>query len=279
MWIIWGSTYLAIRISLESLPPFGMAGVRLVLAGLVIMAISAARGIAIPTAKEWRGALIVGALMFVGGNGSVCYAEQSVSSGLVAILVSAVTLWSALLGMIWGDHPTRRQWFGILLGIVGVVVLNVGGSLSASPIAAVALLLGSPAWALGSILGRRLPMPRGTMASGAQMAAGGVCLGLLSAVMGEHVGVVTTNSALAFVYLLTFGSIIGFTAYGYLLRHASLPVATSYAYVNPVVAVMLGIGFGHEQLDAQSWVGLATLFAAVVMVTWPAAHVSDRSAA
>jgi drug/metabolite transporter (DMT)-like permease len=269
VWIIWGSTYFAIRITLESMPPFGMAGARLVTAGLVIIAISKARGLAFPTAVEWRGAVLAGALMFVGGNGSVCFAEQTVSSGLVAILVSAVTLWGAVLGLIWGDRPSGRQWIGILLGLAGVVLLNFGGGLTASPVAAVALLLGSPAWALGSILGRRLPMAAGTMSSGAQMLGGGLCLCLVSLVSGEHLGPVSQASALAFVYLLVFGSILGFTAYGYLLRHASMPVATSYAYVNPVVAVLLGTGFGGEHLDAQSWAGLATLVLAVILVTWP----------
>lgn len=269
VWVIWGSTYFAIRITLQTMPPFGMAGARLVLAGLVIIAISRARGLALPTAVEWRGAVLAGALMFVGGNGSVCYAEQTVSSGLVAILVSAVTLWGAVLGLLWGDRPSARQWVGILLGLGGVVLLNFGGGLTASPVAAVALLLGSPAWALGSILGRRLPMASGTMASGAQMFGGGLCLCLVSLGAGEHIGPVSQASVLAFVYLLLFGSIIGFTAYGYLLRHASMAVATSYAYVNPVVAVLLGTGFGGEHLDAVSWAGLATLVIAVVLVTWP----------
>jgi drug/metabolite transporter (DMT)-like permease len=122
-------------------------------------------------------------------------------------------------------------------------------------------------------------MASGAMASGAQMLCGGLCLGLLSLLTGEHVGVVTTQSVLALIYLFTFGSIIGFTAYGYLLSHASLPVATSYAYVNPLVAVLLGVGFGGETLDAQSVVGLVTLVLAVVLVTWPAASSTEQDPA
>ena len=260
---------MAIRVSLETLPPFGMAAVRLVLAGTFIIGVSAARGLPLPTAQEWRGCTLVGALMFVGGNGSVCYAQQSVSSSLVAILVSAVTLWTAILGLIWGIRPTGRQWLGIALGLGGVVALNLGHSMAASPIAAVALLLGSPAWALGSIFGRRLQMPRGTMASGAQMLAGGACLVVVAGLAGEQVATVSTRSALAFVYLLIFGSIVGFTAYGYLLKHAPLHVTTSYAYVNPLVAVLLGLGFGGESLEPQAWGGLGALVIAVGLVTWP----------
>lgn len=260
---------MAIRVSLETLPPFGMAALRLILAGAVIIGVSVARGLPLPTWLEWRGATLVGALMFVGGNGSVCYAEQTVSSGLVAILVSAVTLWTAVLGLAWGLRPTRRQWVGIALGLGGVVILNLGRSMAASPIAALALLLGSPAWALGSILGRRLPMPVGTMASGAQMLCGGLCLVVVALLTGEHVSAVSTRSALAFVYLLIFGSIIGFTAYGYLLKHAPLHVATSYAYVNPLVAVLLGWLIGAESLEPQAWAGLTALVVAVGLVTWP----------
>lgn len=267
VWIIWGSTYLAIRVTLETLPPFAMAALRLSLAGLVILAMSAARGLKLPSAREWRGAAICGALMFVGGNGSVCYAEQSVDSGLVAILVSGVPLWTAVMGLAWGVRPTRRQWLGIGLGLAGVVVLNLGKGLSGSPVAAVGLLLGTPGWALGSVLGRRLPMPEGTMASGAQMLCGGLALAVVAVATGEHVGVPSERSLLAFIYLSVFGSLVGFTAYGYLLKHASMPVATSYAYVNPLVAVTLGMVFAGERLDGHGVLGLALLVGAVVLVT------------
>ncbi len=269
VWIIWGSTYLAIRISLETLPPFGMAALRLSIAGLVIIGFSAVRGVKLPTAAEWRGCLIVGALMFVGGNGSVCFAEQTVSSGLVAILVSTVPLWTALMGMWWGARPGGRQWAGIALGFAGVIVLNLGRGLSGSPVAAVALLLGSPGWALGSVLGRRMQMPKGTMASGAQMLCGGLSLAVVAWAAGEHIDAVSTRSVLAFVYLTVFGSLIGFTAYGYLLTHATLPVATSYAYVNPLVAVLLGVVLGGEGLEWETLGGLVLLVLAVLLVTWP----------
>jgi drug/metabolite transporter (DMT)-like permease len=268
VWVLWGSTYFAIRVTVGSMPPFGMACVRLTIAGIVLMAFARLRGVRMPTRAEWWSCLAVGALLFVGGNGSVVFAEQTVSSSLVAILVSAVPLWSAVIGLGWGSAVSVRQWVGIVLGIVGVVVLNLGGELSGNTGATVLVMLGSAAWAFGSVLGHHRPMPPGAMASGAQMLAGGLCLGLLSLASGEsYVGPVTTEAWLALLYLITFGSLVAFSAYGWLLRNATLPVATSYAYVNPVVAVLLGLLLGGEHLDAHGWVGLAIVVAGVVLVT------------
>jgi drug/metabolite transporter (DMT)-like permease len=268
VWVVWGSTYFAIRLTLATMPPFRMAGMRLVSAGLVLLAISRARGLRWPTRAEWAACGRIGALMFVGGNGSVVFAEQTVSSGLVAILVGAVPVYTAGIGIAYGKRATRREWLGILLGVGGVVILNAGGELRGNPWMAVVLGAGSAAWALGSVQGHVSPMPPGAMASGAQMLAGGLALGLLSLATGEHsVAPLTTESLLAFLYLVTFGSLVAFSAYGYLLRNASLPLATSYAYVNPVVAVLLGGWLGGEHLDPTGWAGLAVILLGVGLVT------------
>lgn len=268
VWIIWGSTYFAIRITLESMPPFRMAAMRLGVAGLILLGVGWLRGTRLPTRAEWVSCAQVGGLLFLGGNGSVVYSEQTVSSGLVAILVGAVPLWTVILGAFHGARATTRQVLGILIGVAGVAILNLGGELAGNPFAAAALLAGSAAWALGSVRGHLLPMPPGTMASGAQMLAGAGWLGLASVVTGEHAtGEITLRSWGAFLYLLTFGSLVAFSAYGYLLKNASLPLATSYAYVNPLVAVLLGTLFGGEVLDRTGQVGLAVIVAGVVLVT------------
>ncbi len=268
VWFLWGSTYYAIRVAIESLPPFRMAAIRLVVAGIALIGISRARGLRLPTAVEWRACAGIGALMFVGGNGSVVYAEQTVSSGLVAVLVGAVPVYTAVIGRFYGSHTTGVQWMGILLGALGIVVLNAGAELQGNPWPTLLLGAGSAAWAFGSVRGHVLPMPPGAMASGAQMLAGGLALAVLSLVTGESsTGPVTMDSALAVLYLITFGSLVAFSAYGYLLRHASLPVATSYAYVNPLVAVGIGSVLGQERMDAAGWAGLAVILLGVGLVT------------
>ncbi len=268
VWILWGSTYYAIRVAIETIPPFRMACARLVVAGLVLMAVSRARGLRFPTLAEARSCAWIGTLMFLGGNGAVVFAEQTVSSGLVAILVGAVPVYTAALGAFYGRRPPARQWAGILLGIAGIVVLNAGGELSGSPEMALLLAGGSIAWALGSVQSHVLPLPPGAMASGAQMLGGGLALGLLSLLTGERAAVPPSPESLAaLLYLVTFGSLVAFTAYGYLLRNASLPVATSYAYVNPVVAVLLGAWLGGERLDPAGWIGLGVILAGVLLVT------------
>jgi len=209
----------------------------------------------------------VGCLLFVGGNGSVVWSEQWVASGLVAILVGAVPLWTTFIGYAFGERPTGRQLVGMGVGLLGVVVLNRGDGLSAAPWAAAVLALGSAAWALGSTLARRVDLPRGTMASAAEMLCGGLALGLLSALTGEAwTGEVSQTSWLALAYLVVFGSLLAFSAYTWLLEHASLPVATSYAYVNPVVAVLLGMLLGAERLDVHAGLGLVLVVAAVGLV-------------
>ena len=267
VWVIWGSTYFAIRITLESMPPFRMAALRLGLAGAILVGVGWLRGTRLPTRAEWLACARVGGLLFLGGNGSVVYAEQTVSSGLVAILVGAVPLWTVIIGRFFGATATLRQWAGILLGVSGVALLNLGGELGGNPLMAMILLLGSAGWALGSVLGHRWPMPSGTMASGAQMIVGAGWLALASLVTGEQQLVeITARSWACFVYLLTFGSLIAFSAYGYLLKNASLPLATSYAYVNPVVAVLLGVFLGNELFGWREASGLVIILGGVLLI-------------
>jgi drug/metabolite transporter (DMT)-like permease len=268
VWLLWGSTYFAIRVAIETIPPFRMAALRLVTAGVVLLAISRARGIRLPTRAEWASCAATGTLMFLGGNGTVVFAERTVSSSLVAILVAAVPVYAALIGRWLGHPPTTRQAVGVVIGLLGVVVLNAGGELRGNVGMTLILAMGSIAWALGSAMTQRWPLPPGAMASAAQMIAGGAALAVASVLVGEHAaGPPSPASVGALLYLITFGSLVAFSAYGYCLRNASLPVATSYAYVNPLVAVLLGMGIGGEHLDAAGWLGLAIIVSAVVLLT------------
>jgi drug/metabolite transporter (DMT)-like permease len=269
LYIIWGSTYLAIRIALEGFPPFFMAGVRFLAAGALMYGFLRLRGTPNPTRRQWGGAALVGGLLLVGGNGGVVFAEQWVASGVAALGVGAVPLWAALFAGLWGNWPQRREWVGIALGLVGLVLLNLDGDMRANPWGAVFLIGATMSWALGSVWARRLPLPPGAMASAAEMIAGGAILLLIALVTGEHVPATLPGARPlgAVIYLAIFGSIIAFSAYGYLLRNVRPAVATSYAYANPVVAVLLGAVVASERITPLTLGAMAIILLAVAIVT------------
>jgi drug/metabolite transporter (DMT)-like permease len=265
--VLWGSTYFGIRIALETMPPFFLGALRFLLAGGVLLAFGRLRGEPMPRATEWRAAAVTGVLFFVAGNGLVNVAETSVSSGLASVLVATMPLWATLFSRLAGERVSRGEAVGIACGLVGVVVMNLGGELRASPAGAVCGLLAPMGWALGSIASKRMTLPQGVvMRTAGQMLAGGVAMALVSMALGEHAGAPTARSLGAVVYLCIFGSLVGFSAYTYLLKHARTSVATSYAYVNPVIAVFLGIAFGGERLDRASAIGAAIVLTAVLLV-------------
>jgi drug/metabolite transporter (DMT)-like permease len=265
--ILWGSTYLGIRVALESWPPLMLGAVRFLVAGAALYAYARARGEAPPTRVEWRSALVTGALFFVVGNGFVNIGERSVSSGLTAVLLATMPLWMTMYARLFGHPVSRGEIVGVILGVVGVVVLNADGELRARPAGAVFLLLAPMGWALGSIASQRMPLPRGTMRIAAQMLAGGAALVLLSTGLGERMTTAPSfRSIMAVAYLVVFGSLVGFSAYSLLLRHTRPIVATSYAYVNPIVAVLLGALLAGETFGPASLAGSAIILAAVVLV-------------
>ncbi len=267
VWLVWGSTYYAIRVSLEGFPPFGMASVRLCIAGGVLLIWARLRGHPWPDRRPLLLVSAAGVLNFLGGNGSVVWAEQTVSSGLVAILVGVVPVYTAAMGPFFGAPVTGRQWGGIALGVLGIVVLNAGGALTGGIGVTVALTLGSISWALGSMIAKANPLTSGAMTSGVQMLTGGIALAIAAAATHESVPADPPLRAIvAVIYLITFGSILAFSAYSYLLKHATIAVATSYAYVNPVVAVLIGVAIGGEHLGPSGWAGLAIIVAAVGLV-------------
>jgi len=266
LYVIWGSTFLGIRIALEGFPPLLLAGVRFVIAGAVTYAFVRARGAPAPTRTEWRSSLIVGSLL-VCGNACVVIAEQWVSSGVAAVAIASVPLWVALIAGLFGRWPSRGEWIGLGVGLAGVAILQTGADLRANPAGAVVLTVSCASWALGSIYSRRLPLPKGLMASGAQMLAGGLVMLVLALLHGERMTAVpSARSALALGYLIVAGSIVGYSAYQFLLSRVRPTLAASYAYVNPVVAVGLGAALAGESVAPRAVGALALILGGVAML-------------
>lgn len=260
LYLIWGSTYLAMHFALQSLPPFLMAAIRFLAAGGLLFAFLRWRGQAWPHARQWLGAAIVGGLLLVVGNGSVAYAQQTVASGVAALTLATTPLWAAIFASLWRQTPSRREWLGILIGTAGGMLLNLGASLQASPVGAVALLLAAMGWALGSVWSRYLPMPPGAMASACQMLVGGSVLLVLSLISGESwPASISTEAMLAMVYLILFGSLLAYSAYLFLISNVRPALATSYAFVNPVVAMLLGEVIGRTEIMALLLIVLAVV--------------------
>ncbi|MFO0747501.1 MAG: drug/metabolite exporter YedA [Myxococcota bacterium] len=269
VYVIWSSTYLVMRWAIDGMPALLMSGVRFTAAGLVMLLVARVRGTPLPTAREWRGAAIVGGLFFLGGNGLVAIAEEHLGSGLAAVVCATMPLWLALFSALAGHRPRPREWAGMALGMAGVAVLALGSDLGATPLAAILLACSPIAWALGSFLVPRLRLPQGIAAPGAEMLAGGLLLIVVGLVRGERLDAVAhapAEAVAALGYLFVFGSLVGFTAFTWLLRHARPAVASSYAFVNPAFAVVLGVAFGGEPLGATTLLAVPLITAAVVLV-------------
>ncbi|GGY15752.1 drug/metabolite exporter YedA [Paludibacterium paludis] len=269
LYVIWGSTYFAIRIGVAQWPPLMMAGVRFLLAGALLFGWCRWRGAPWPTARQWAGSGLLGVLMPAIGNGLVTVAEKDVSSGVAALMVATVPLFTTLFARFFGQKTSFRSWVGIGLGFVGILVLNQGSNLMASPSGAILLVLACLGWALGSAISKRVPQPSGQMSSAAMMLTGGVSLLLSSAATGERLAAMPGLAGWgALLYLVVFGSIIAYTAYLYLLATVSPAVATSYAYVNPVIAVLLGMSLLGEHVGYYEWGGMLVIVTAVVLIAW-----------
>ena len=271
LYLVWGSTYLFIRIGVESWPPMLMAGIRFVVAGGLLYGFLRWRGVPAPTWPQWKAAGMIGVLLLSCGNGGVTLAEHAgVASGVAALAVATVPLFTLLFGLFFGHRNTRLEWAGIVLGLVGIALLNLGSNLQASPFGAALILFAAASWAFGSVWSKTLPLPQGPMASAAEMLVGGVALLLASGLSGERMTQMPTAAGWgALAYLVVFGSIVAFSAYMYLLKHVRPAAATSYAYVNPAVAVLLGILFAGEQIGAEECLAMAVIIGAVVLIGIP----------
>ncbi|HWO88746.1 MAG TPA: EamA family transporter [Gemmatimonadales bacterium] len=277
VYIIWGSTYLAIRYAIETIPPFTMAGTRFLLAGAILVVWARVRGAAWPSAAQWRTAAWVGALLLLGGNGGVTWAEQRVPSALAALMVGAEPLWVVVLDWIRprGNRPSSSVMAGLLVGFAGVVLLvapwEAGGG-PVEPVGAIALVIATVSWAIGSIASKGAPAPQSPlMGTGANMLAGSALLYAAGVVTGEparlDVSQVSAVSVAALLYLVVFGAVVGFTAYLWLLKNTSLALASTYAYVNPVVAVVLGWSIAGEEISLRVLAAAVVILSGVVLIT------------
>jgi drug/metabolite transporter (DMT)-like permease len=278
VYLVWGSTYLAIRVAVESMPPFALAAVRFALAGALLMTVLRARGAAWPTAGQWRAAAVSGFFLLLGGNGLVTWAERSVPSGVTALLIGSGPLFVVLVEWAWpgGSRPRPLTAIGMLLGFAGVAWLAApwqnAGAESLPPAGVAAILIACVSWAIGAIYGRHVhePAPPFTAAA-AQMLAGSVSLALVALVRGEFAGwdiaSTTVRSWTAFAYLVLVGSLAGYSAFVWLVKHASPAQTATYAYVNPVVAVFLGWLLLGEPVGPRTLAASAVILGAVVIVT------------
>ncbi len=269
-WLVWGSTYLAIKLALPSFPPFFQMGTRFLLAGVVLMAWARWRGATWPDRRQWRNALVVGTLMLGGGMGGTALAEVSVGSGLVVAFIAVVPLMIAALNLFWGVKPRRAEVAGIALGLTGVLMLTQGAGFQASPAGLAAIAIACATWSLGSVLSQRaLPLAPGATGFASEMLCGGAVLMIMSALHGETFAWPPQPiAAAAWLYLVVFGSLIAFNAYMLLLERAPAGLASSYTFVNPVIAMLLGVAFAGEHVSGFEWAAVSVVLAGVLLLLW-----------
>lgn len=268
-WLIWGSTYLAIKFALVSFPPYLQMGTRFIVAGAGLAAwMRWMRGAPWPARRQWLNALVVGSLMLGGGMGSVAVAEQTVGSGLVVVFIAVVPLLIVLVNLFWRVMPGRLELAGIGLGLAGVVMLTRGQGFQASPTGLAAMATACTCWSVGSVLSqRRLPLAPGAMGFASEMLAGGAVLLALAAATGESLRWPPDPlAAWAWCYLVVFGSLLAFNAYMVLLARTSAGLAASYTFVNPIIALLLGIAFGNETVTGFEWAAAGVILAGVVLL-------------
>jgi drug/metabolite transporter (DMT)-like permease len=267
-WFIWGSTYLVIKFALISLPPFFQMGTRFLVAGALLLMWMKWRGAAMPTANQWRNALLVGALMLGGGMGGVAYSEVTVASGLVVTFIAVQPMLQAGLLSLWKIYPTKLEGVGIVIGLIGVVMLVQGQGFSGSSEGLIAISIAISAWAMGSVLSQKTtPLAPGATGFGSEMLMGGLVLLGLSWLKGEQVSFpLAPISIAAWVYLVIAGSLIAFNAYMILLDRAPPALATSYSFVNPIIALALGVGIGQETISSWEWLSAAVIVSGVVLI-------------
>ncbi len=276
IYVIWGSTYFAIRVAIETIPPFLMAGLRFLFAGAVLYAWCRWRGAPAPSRRHWLSATIIGGLLLLGGNGGVVWSEQFVPSGIAALIVATVPLWLVLLNWLGsaGQRPGIAEVVGVALGFTGMILLvQMGGDDGGEPlhrVGAIVLLFATLSWSVGSLYSRRAPLPSSPLvATGMEMLAGGALLTVAGTVAGEWPrfapSAMSFRSLAAVLYLIVFGSLVAFTAYMWLLRVTTPARVATYAYVNPIVALLLGWGFAGEPLTARTLLASAVILLGVVV--------------
>lgn len=275
VYVVWGTTYFAIKVAIQGLPTFFLVGTRFLVAGSVLLAAQLLRRPRMPQLTEWRNAALLGVLFLVLGNGFIAVAEHHISSGATVALGSVIPLATALWSGVFGHWPRRVEWMAIALGALGAAVMLLGRDLQASPLGALTVLLGVTSWSFGIVLSPRLRVPPGALGFGAEMLCAGVIGLALSALLGEHWSLPRTPQVWgAWVYLVVFGSLVGFSAFRFLVERVSATLASTYAYVNPPVALLVGWGLGSESFSPSLFVGLPLVLSGVALHAWAHARSS-----
>lgn len=278
LYIVWGSTYLGIKVAIETIPPFFHASIRFLISGIILVVWQKSIGQAMPTRNQWKSAAIIGTLLLLGGNGLVSWAEQFIPSGVAALIIGSMPMFLVLAEALrpHGVKPTWRAIVGLLIGFAGIFILvgpaEISGSESKlNPLGVIALLVACVTWASGSIYSKTADLPKSSlMNTGAQMLMGSVSLLIVSLVTGElngwDINAVSLRSIYGLTYLILIGSLVGFASYGWLLQNAPISLVATYAYVNPIVAVLLGNWIGNEPLEPRIWLATGIIIGSVIFI-------------
>ena len=279
VYIVWGSTYLAIRFAVETIPPFMTAAIRFLVAGGILFIWQRLSGAPAPKRVEWRSAAIIGLLLLLGGNGMLNWAETRIPSGISSLFIATVPLWMVIIDALRpkGKRPKWLVWVGVLVGLFGTALLanpwqTHGSTPRLNPLGMGVLIFAALSWSIGSLYSRNAPLPSSPLlGTGMEMLVGSLGLFIVSSIVGEwgqlNIAAISVRSLAGLLYLIIFGSGIGFVAYTWLLRNAPTPLVSTYAYVNPVVAILLGSIFAHEKLEAIEIFSAMIIIAGVVLIT------------
>ncbi len=268
VYIVWGSTYLAIDLTLATMPPFIMTGMRFLAAGIILATFLLIRGYKLPTAKQWRNCAIIGTLMQGGCVGGIAIAQQSITSGLASVGIATVPIWTALLaGAFTRRWPNQFETIGIAFGFAGVILLNVEGGISGASKGAIIIVVASLCWSIGSVLSQHVDLPAGPMAYSGEMLAGGLITALFGLAIGESITTMPDAGAIwSWVYLVVAGSLGAYSAYMWLLNNVRTALATSYTLVTPAVAVLLGFWFLNEDINLFTVLAVAAVICGVAFI-------------
>jgi drug/metabolite transporter (DMT)-like permease len=291
VYIVWGSTYLAIRYVVQEMPPFLSAGVRFLISGAILVFWQRLRGSPAPTRREWGSATIIGFFLLLGGNGLLAWAEQIIPSGIASLFIGATPLWMALLDTLrlGGIRLSWLTWTGVLAGFIGIALLanpwrNGLDGLHLDTWGVIVLLLAALSWSIGSLYSRKAPLPASPlMGTGMEMLAGSLGLFAFGSLVGEwgqlDLSAITARSLFGLLYLITFGSLIGFVSYTWLLRNAPTPLVSTYAYVNPLVAILLGALLGSEPVTWRVGISALIILSSVGIINFSRARAAARAEA
>ncbi len=278
LYIVWGSTYLGIKVAIETIPPFFHAGIRFLISGLILVIWQRVAGQSMPTRRQWMSTAIIGSFLLLGGNGLVAWAEQFIPSGIAALIIASVPMFLVIGEAVRpnGVKPTWQGIVGLLIGFAGIFILVGPSEISGSttklnPFGVAALLSACLFWTIGSMVSKSADLPKSSlMNTGAQMLMGSISLFIVSLITGElngwDVTAVSARSLYGLSYLIFVGSLVGFVSYGWLLQNAPISLVSTYAYVNPIVAVLLGVWFANEVLEPRIWLATAIIIGSVIFI-------------